>query len=205
MKSLRDTASVLWHVEEVLALVREGLRQMHEPDGIRQAAGLQTVIVFGRAITQALQTLRSVEPGFDSWYAPWMNKLAADVVARRFNIMRSQILKEGRLQTHSTVQIVDAGGLRRLAISQAPEEAEEFFLGDNFGRCGWQKTELDGTVSKVFVTLPPSIAVITMHIAGLPIDLLQSPARDVAGQYVAMLSDLVIDAIATFRNSRPPD
>jgi len=68
--SPRNTASVLARAEQTLATAMLGLRLLKEGKPEQRTAGLWNVVVFGRAVTNVLQNLRSTEPSFDEWYAP---------------------------------------------------------------------------------------------------------------------------------------
>ena len=73
--------------------------------GIAQAhrRGIRIAITFGVATSHALQNLRSTEPGFDDWWKPRSQSLAADPLARYFYVLRSVLLKEGYLRATTAV------------------------------------------------------------------------------------------------------
>lgn len=47
-------------------------------------AGLMNVVVFGRAVTNALQKLRSIEPDFDNWYSKYVEEMSSDPLLKFF-------------------------------------------------------------------------------------------------------------------------
>ena len=61
------------------------------------------MVVFGRSVTNVLQTLRSVDrEGFDRWYLPYRKQMEDDALLRYFYRLRSIILKEvGRRRVRS--------------------------------------------------------------------------------------------------------
>ena len=54
--------------------------------------------VFGRAVTNVLQHLRSFDPydegAFDRWYEPWVTEMRTDPLLRYFYELRSAFLKD---------------------------------------------------------------------------------------------------------------
>jgi hypothetical protein len=60
----------------------------------RTLLGLFAVVVFGRAVTNALQNLRTFDrQAFDEWYGPWKQEMEEDPLLRWFYKLRSDILK----------------------------------------------------------------------------------------------------------------
>jgi hypothetical protein len=88
----------------MLRLVRQGIRDMEETDATDLSAdphaldrillGFAAVVVFGRAVTNALQNLRRFDRrAFDAWYGPWQQEMRNDPLLRWFYVLRSDILK----------------------------------------------------------------------------------------------------------------
>lgn len=93
MKEIKET---LARVAETLQTAEFGLRMLRSDDPTVRRTGLRNLIVFGRAVTNTLQGLRSHTLDFDSWYKPWVERMRADEVMRYFYRLRSEILKQGR-------------------------------------------------------------------------------------------------------------
>jgi hypothetical protein len=79
----------------MLNFVKEGLRDMGTGDPSRVVIGLFAVAIFGRAVSSALQNLRTFDkPAFDAWYAPWEQAMRADEICQFFYSLRSAFLKD---------------------------------------------------------------------------------------------------------------
>ena len=66
----KTTSQILQQAEDTLFTAALGLAHVNGNDARARVAGLRNVIVFGRAVTNVLQNLRSTEPEFDEWYKP---------------------------------------------------------------------------------------------------------------------------------------
>src|SRR5438132_10702126 len=91
----RTSADVLRAARQTLATVEKGLADLASGDPNRRVAGLHNLVVFGRAVTNVLQNLRSSEPDFDAWYGPHRAEMEADPLLKYLYELRSEILKEG--------------------------------------------------------------------------------------------------------------
>jgi hypothetical protein len=99
------TTEILQQVKETLDTAECGLRMVLSDDPSLRLIGLRNLIVFGRAITNVLQQLLSVAAEFDNWYRPWVERMRADPTMAYFYKLRSEILKEGRLQTGASAHL----------------------------------------------------------------------------------------------------
>jgi hypothetical protein len=89
-----DPSQVLTRTMTMLRLVRQGLRDMEEKEYERTLLGFFAVVVFGRAVTNAVQNLRTFDrQAFDKWYGPWKHEMEEDPLLRWFYKLRSDILK----------------------------------------------------------------------------------------------------------------
>jgi hypothetical protein len=89
-----EPAQVLTRATTMLRLVRQGLRDMEETEHDRILLGFFSIVVFGRAVTNALQNLRSFDRrSFDEWYGPWQQEMRDYELLRWFYELRSKILK----------------------------------------------------------------------------------------------------------------
>jgi hypothetical protein len=154
----KTTGGVLRCVDETLATAKLGLRDVVHGGPERRLGGLRNLIVFGRAVTNVLQNLRSTEPAFDTWYEPYVKEMRDDPLLKYFYILRSEILKEGRLETGSRLHIRSfsfPGDLQRLGPK--PSGAKTFFMGDQAGGSGWEVELPDGSTEKLYLDLPGDI------------------------------------------------
>jgi hypothetical protein len=82
-----------------LETAEQGLRDLIvEPETTRKWAGLRQVVIWGRAVTFALQRMRAVVPDFDDWYGPLQEEMKTDPLLRYFVNLRNQLEKEGMPQ-----------------------------------------------------------------------------------------------------------
>ena len=66
--SHRTTTDIIRSAEETLKTAEQGLEDLIKGPPERKLSGLRNLIVFGRAVTNILQNLRSIESDFDAWY-----------------------------------------------------------------------------------------------------------------------------------------
>jgi hypothetical protein len=89
---------VLRRAGSLLRVLRLAVDDMRSTDNYRVVLGFMSVTVFGRAVTNALQHLRSFdhyeEGAFDRWYEPWVAEMRADPLLRYFYKLRSAFLKD---------------------------------------------------------------------------------------------------------------
>jgi hypothetical protein len=80
----------------MVAVTERGLTEMRSTESGAQLAGLMNLVTFGRAVTNMLQNIRSIDADlFDLWYAPFQEEMTSDPLLRYFYLLRSEILKEG--------------------------------------------------------------------------------------------------------------
>ena len=169
-------------------------------------AGLRNLVVFGRAVTNVLQNLKSVvgEGVFDKWYGPIQEDMKQDEVLRFFYVMRSEILKEGTLRTTTSVQLNLNGKELAPLLSNPPRHAKGFFIGDNLNGSGWEVELPDGTTEKYYITLPASIQIIAkFHFRDAPVSrkgeiISDNSAESLAELYIDSLRSLLEKAQAEF-------
>lgn len=101
----KSVESIIKYAEEILKTAEFGLNDLINAHPERKLAGLRNLVVFGRAVTNVLQNLRSIEPEFDEWYEKYVKEMKEDPLMRYFYKLRSQILKEGVLKTIPTAHV----------------------------------------------------------------------------------------------------
>ena len=204
----RTAAEVLRDIQATLQTAELGLRLLLEGSPETRLSAFRNVVVFGRAVTNALQGLRHVEPAFEEWYAPHKLEMEADPLLKYLYDLRSTILKEGRLETSSVVHI------RRLSwpsdayrLGPPPPNARGFFIGDSCGGAGWEIELPDGSVDKYYVSLPGDIGAVYAALSDAPSVHLGRPLPNrsletLATLYVDYLRKLVRSAEGTFGGRR---
>jgi hypothetical protein len=162
---------------------------------------MHSVVVFGRAVTNVLQNLRSKVPNFDAWYAPWKAEMEQDPLMRYLYELRTDLLKKGRegATNVTSIQSASLGEILRM-LGPAPPNAVGSFIGDVNGGSGWEVRLEDGSTEKLYVTLPDDDNVRSyLAFGNLPSEHLGTPiANDslehICQLYVQYLRRLVEDA-----------
>ena len=124
---MKTTASILKEAENTLFTAHLGLKLLYGTNPHERLAGLRNLIVFGRAVTNVLQNLRSTEgeKKFNEWYQPKVEEMKKDDISNYFYKLRSEILKEGTLNVHSSLEF--SGNLKSIMQRfQAPQGQKLF-------------------------------------------------------------------------------
>lgn len=179
----KSKESILLSATETLQTAKHGLDDYIGKNPERRKTGLRNMIVFSRAVTNVIQNLRSTvgKEKFDEWYNPWQKKMKEDLIMKAFYSMRSEILKEGVLETNlsMTVEHLNTNDLEPL-MKNPPNNAQSFFIGDQLGGSGWEILMSDGTTEKYYVDLPENVKVQTfLELKNLP----QVSVKDKEGQF----------------------
>jgi hypothetical protein len=155
--SQKTTNEILKRCDETLNTASFGLEDIKSSPK-RRLAGLRNLVVFGRAVTNVLQNLRSTEPDFDNWYSPFQEEMENDPLMNYFYRLRTEILKEGNLRMNNYAHIKSLQFPRDLQkLGTPPPNAKGFFIGDQLGGSGWEVLEEDGSLTKYYVDLPGEI------------------------------------------------
>lgn len=193
----KSVHGVLEKARQLLATAEIGYSMAAGTNPVLRPMGIHNVAVFGRSVSIAIQNLRSVvaREEFDEWYAPRQKLMADDPVCRFFRDLRNEILKEGPppLGTALHISYFDTA-----MLPPAPPGAGDFFMGDQFGGCGWEVDQPDGTTAKFYVQLPPQVATVTQHLPNSPDG---RSITDLCCNYVDTLRSLVDEAEAHFDRS----
>src|SRR5688500_9325161 len=93
----RTAKEIFQGARRTLDTASQGLVDMRSTDPNRRRRGMYTAVVFGRAVTFAIQTLRSAvgKERFNQWYEPRKAAMKADPLQRWVVELRNQIEKEG--------------------------------------------------------------------------------------------------------------
>lgn len=199
------TIEIFRRVQETLYTAKLGLEDLVHGPPERKMAGLRNLIVFGRAVTNVLQNLRSTESAFDSWYSKYVEEMKSDPLMKYFYELRSEILKEGKLEHLTQLYIREFRMPRDMQrFGPPPPNVKSFFMGDQYGGSGWEVQLPDGSIEKLYVELPYDIGVISLHFPSPPESHLTHKIEDLsienlANLYFAYLDRLVVSANEEFR------
>jgi hypothetical protein len=198
----RSATEIIHEAEELLQTARFGLDDMRKAPP-RAKAGLRNVIVFGRAVTFALQNLRDTVPDFEAWYHAQQSAMRANSVMRYFSNLRTQIEKqaaslpvEKRLVIHS----FNTADIHR--FYPKPPNATDLIIGDQYGGTGWKIRTVAGE-EMYYVDLPPDIGRSDLILVGAPAleGAENTSAADLAQNYLDQIAMLVRDARDRFATS----
>lgn len=204
--SNRTSADILRSAEDTLATAIQGLEDLIGVPQRKKMSGLRNLVVFGRAVTNVIQNLRSKEPDFDTWYGKYQEEMRRDPLMKFFYELRSKILKEGVLKTSTSVFILQLKfpeDLDRLA--PPPPNAKGFFIGDKLGGSGWEVQIPDGSTEKYYVDLPSDIASVSVHFPDAPKyhlgkEIKNTSVPNLAKHYIDYLRRLVAAAKEKFES-----
>ena len=195
---MKTTLSIIEEANNTLFTAYLGLKLLKGSDPKERIAGLRNLIVFGRAITNVIQNLRKTEgQKFDDWYQPKVDEMRNDEISKYFYKLRSEILKEGTLNVHSSMAFSGNPGLLMQKF-QPPPGAKGFFLGDRIGGCGWEVEIEEGYIEKFYVDIPDNIPGIdlniSLHFSSAPENLKDKTIIQMASDYLSFLDNLVDEA-----------
>ncbi|MEV7606132.1 hypothetical protein AB0N65_11895 [Paenarthrobacter sp. NPDC089322] len=196
-KPERDAATVIADAEAMLRTARLGLKDFKGADMERRLPGLSNAVVFGRAVTNVIENLRSRVDSFAEWYRPRSAALGKDATFKRLYQMRSEILKQGSSGV-STKVIVESFDSRDLAplMASPPPGATRFFMFDQTGGSGWEVELPTGYTVRYYVALPDSVKAsssLTLRLGDEDID-----AAPVLERYLEAMERIVSDAKSKF-------
>jgi hypothetical protein len=195
-----DKTEIFCNVDFTLETAEMGFKDLISRDLSKKSYGLRNLVVFGRAVTNVLQKLRSVEPSFDNWYDNYQKEMRSDPLLKYFYELRSTILKEGLINAYPSLNIkhFTPGDL-----GKAPPNAKGFFIFDKYGGCGWNIELADGTIEKYYVELPLETATSALIVENPPRQHLGNEIQDTSVEnlsklYLVYLKELVKSAKMKF-------
>lgn len=203
--SSRTAVEIVRAVDDMLETAKRGLQDLRGIDPEKKFIGLQNLVVFGRAVTNVLQNLRSIDrEAFDRWYEPYRAQMEDDELMRFFYELRSEILKRGNLPVSAGVHIhhlVLSEDLSRFGLP--PKGAVSFFIGDSKGRSGWDVKLPDGSTETYYVHWPEDMLSVNVLFSSPPSSHLGNPIRkrnaeDLGELYFEYLREMVADAHRAF-------
>lgn len=193
---------ILRRAREVFQTASRGLDDARA-DPARRISGIHNAVVFGRAVTNVLENLRSRDARFEVWYARVSEELSSDPLMRYFYKLRSQILKQGSVGTATYThlkQFTFPADLKH--FGPPPPNARGFFFGDQLGGNGWNVETSPGVTEKFYVTVPPEIVISGVYFRDAPgADEAAPPDLDavaLCGKYVERINFVLQEAEAVF-------
>jgi hypothetical protein len=179
----KDTVFV--NTEEMLSMAERGLADALGQDPTRRRAGVMNLFTYGRSVTLAIQGISSSEPAFAKWWKPYQDWMAGDPLMKFFNDTRVAIVHRGELATSTSMVIggsepVDLGAVMREVNRHAPPNTIGTFLGEgSTGGHGWEVRMPDGSVEKVYFSIPGSVDIRSaLHLADPPTEHDGQPISD---------------------------
>ena len=202
MRPKRTTRDILKEAEDTLYTAELGLSLVKGQNPKQRMAGLRNLVVFGRAVTNVLQNLRTTEgESFDKWYQSKVEEMASDQVLKYFYRLRSEILKQGSIKTSASMTL-SGNPMALMQQYQAPPGAKVFFMGDNIGGCGWEVEMEPGVTERYYVDVPDNIPglqmTINVHLLDAPQDLRGKTVVELSIHYLSYLAALVKEAKMQF-------
>ena len=206
LKIKRTTQQILEDAQRALDTAELGYESFKKQSKNR-LSGLMNVAVFGVSVTCVLQNLRSVQPEFDKWYEPYKLQMAADPLMKYFWNLRSEILKEGKLQLGShavlNLNVSPSTSFDRIPPPPPNVKVKSFFMGDRLGCSGYEIEQADGSINKYYVKVPKVILKTSLHFPDSPKTHLGHCLSDYSVEnlsrlYLDYLKKMVDDAKARF-------
>ncbi|WP_368644851.1 hypothetical protein AB4027_07235 [Alkalibacterium putridalgicola] len=206
----KTTNSILMNAERTLNTAKFGLNDFLGSSPERRDSGLRNFIVFSRSVTNVLQNLRSTvgKEEFNKWYDPWQTDMKSDPLMKAFYTMRSEISKEGVINSSISMHIehLDTSDLKPI-LDNPPPNATNFFIGDQYGGSGWEIKVDDSSTNKYYVELPNSVKINhSIELKDLPnipgenLDDRDYSTKDKLYYYYNFLERLVTDANNVFKS-----
>jgi hypothetical protein len=194
-------ADILQRAEAMLTTARQGLADLLDTENrSRRITGLHNLIVFGRTVSFVVQNLSSAADGFDEWYASEQAAMRADPLMRFMNDARTEILKQGKLNVHTSAFMSNFSE-KDIPHHLAPPGATGFFIGDRLGGSGWEVELPGGATEKYYVEIPAGVTV-QQHFSDIPTDKFPEleglTVDDAAKRYLDEMSALIKRARARF-------
>jgi hypothetical protein len=200
----RPVSEIVAAASQALKTAELGLADLASPDPDRRLSGAMNLAVFGRAVTNVLQNLRSVVEGFDGWYQPHVDQMRLDPLLRYFYDLRTEILKQGSLPLARKATVTFSSTEQLAALLGPPPAGAYAMVGVNQdGLSGWMVRLGDGSEQFYAVALPSGMATVTFHVPKPPTthlghDLGTDDLAVLGRVYCAYLKSLVDEASARF-------
>jgi hypothetical protein len=204
MANPKKTQDILRSLQETMDTAEYGYKMLVNSKPPERLIGLRNLIVFGRAVTNVLQNLRSTEPDFDVWYEKYKIEMQSDPLMNYFYALRSEILKEGQVKVGVKAYIKEMylpQDFQR--FGPPPPNAKGFFIGDNLGGTGWEVQLPDSSIEKYYVAMPSDIGSVSLKFPNPPRshmgkEITNNSVQSLSRHYLNYLQQLVKDAKTRF-------
>jgi hypothetical protein len=200
----KTTQDILRALQDTINIAEMGFEMTVSGKLPDRMLGIKNLVVFGRAVTNVLENLRSTEPDFDKWYEKYKKEMQADPLMKYFYKLRSEILKEGRLRVgwKAYINLINQPIDERL-FGPPPPNAVRFFTFDSLGGTGWIVQLPDGSTENYYVNMPSNIASISYKFPDSPESHLgkaipDNSVQSLARLYLDYLQQIVKDAKTRF-------
>ncbi|MGA2683232.1 MAG: hypothetical protein ABSF44_15705 [Candidatus Bathyarchaeia archaeon] len=200
------TKQVLERTKEMISWAEFGYKTLHSNSVKDKKAGLVNVIVFGRAVTNVLQKLKTTEPNFELWYKAYVDEMETDPLMKYFYNLRSAILKAGQplnLSSSTFINHFSSADFARIPLPPPNVKIKGFFMGDNLGGNGYEIELSDGSIEHYYIDIPSDIGRTILSFENPPSSHLGKPLTDysidnLSRLYLDYLQRMLKDANARF-------
>lgn len=202
----QTTQQILENTNSIMKTAELGYSLLTKDSPKNRLSGLMNLVVFGRAVTSALQKLRGIEPTFDEWYKRYVDQMREDPLLKYFYNLRSTILKEGivRVGSHVHIKHLNNSDFARIPPPPSFVKVESFFMGDNLGGCGYQVLLPDGNTEKYYVDIPTEIVKVNLVFPDAPKlhlgKIVEPSVESMSRLYLDYLQKMVVDANSRFND-----
>jgi hypothetical protein len=184
-------------------VAEHGYKMLLSWEPTERIIGLKNVIVYGRAVTNVLQKLRSLDSSFDTWYKKYQTEMQSDPLLRYFYRLRSEVLKEGKLVVSREITNGHINPQLISILFPKPFNGVKFFICDKLGGSGWEIYLSDGTIGKQYVDFPDFWGKVNLRFSDAPKMHLGNSIKDntvqsLARLYLNYLENIVRDAFQKF-------
>ncbi|MFT5581543.1 MAG: hypothetical protein ACI9G9_000794 [Psychromonas sp.] len=201
---MKTTESVLNNLTQTLKNAKFGLDDLQNGPTERKSAGLTNLTVWGRAVTNVLQNLKSIESGFTEWYLIHQTVMTEDPLMKYFYKRRSIHLKQGDLNVARVARNVNFNSQEIFQRFPPPLNNKGFFMGDENGGSGWIIELPDGKEEKLYIELPEDVGSTSIEFIDAPelhmgIPITNKSVENLSVLYYNYLENLVDEAYKEFK------
>jgi hypothetical protein len=197
---MKTTTTTINSLESTLKMAKDGLDDIFKGKKERVHVGLLNLTVWGRAVTNVLQNLRSTEKEFDDWYMPYQKEMMNDELMKYFYKRRSEHLKQGNQGIITSLSNINFDSSEVFKKYPPPKNNKGFFIGRGMG---WKVELADGSIENIYVEAPKEWATINLDLINPPKTHLNQEVTDISIEnlsslYYSYLKNLVQEATKKF-------
>jgi glutaminyl-tRNA synthetase len=177
-----------------------GLEDMGRPD--RLVSGLHNAVVFGRAVTFALQNMSGHVDGFDEWWETKQSEMKSNPLLVAFKDLRTRIEKVAESDVGTRLFVNFDEEFWKRAVPGPPNATgPQYEAGSSYA--WWNVPSPDGTTERYYFSVPDGFHSITSVILTFPDGLRQQPAVELVNKYLDFMSEIVKAARTRFIDKPP--